>query len=353
MRGNSFGEFFTITTFGESHGVALGAVIDGVPAGLSLSEADLEVALGRRRPGQSSITTSRAEADEPEILSGVFEGKTLGSPICVIVRNHDARSKDYDPNYYRTGHADRVWQEKFGHRDHRGGGRASGRETLARVIGGVVAEKLIPDVKIVGFTRQIGPHRATTIPENLSRDMVDAHPTRCPDPAAAEAIQAALEQAKSDGDSFGGIVEIQISGAPIGLGEPVFRKAKALLPGALMSVGAVVGVTLGDAHDDAQTRGLEFHQSAGGELSGISASANGIQGGITNGETIRLLVYFKPASTVGSMAKEGRHDPCIVPRAIPVLESMCALVMADLALAQRLDRAFACTEPEFSGNSEV
>lgn len=342
MRGNTFGSLLTLTTFGESHGPAMGAVVDGCPAGIPLGAADFSAQLERRRPGQSELTSARQEPDSPEILSGVFQGETLGTPICVLVRNQDARSRDYDPNFYRAGHADRVWQDKYGRRDYRGGGRASGRETLSRVIGGVIAEKLLPaELKIVGFTRQIGELVARDIPAALTRDLVDAHPTRCPDPAAAAEMSALLSDCKRAGDSRGGVVELRIDGLPLGLGEPVFRKAKNLLAGAMMSVGAVVGCTLGDAHQDAKTPGLRFHSGISGssERAGISPAANGIQGGITNGERVRLLVYFKPASTTGSMARSGRHDPCIIPRAIPVLESMAALVLADLYLNQRLDQA--------------
>jgi chorismate synthase len=342
MRGNTFGNMLTVTTFGESHGVALGAIVDGVPAGLALGVEDFARDLGRRRPGQSKITTGRGEKDAPEILSGIFEGKTLGSPVCVVVRNHDARSKDYDPNYFRAGHADRVWQDKFGARDWRGGGRASGRETIGRVIGGVIAEAILPEeVSIVGFTRQVGELRAQDLPDALTRELVDAHSTRCPDPEVAAAIEADLLACKEAGDSRGGVAELWIDGLPRGLGEPVFRKAKALLGGAMMSVGAVVGATLGDAYEDARTPGKDFHSGVSGPGldAGISPAANGIQGGITNGERVRLLVYFKPASTVGSMAKKGRHDPCIIPRAIPVLEAMAALVLADLYLASKLDQA--------------
>lgn len=342
MRGNTYGNFLTLTTFGESHGTALGAVVDGCPAGLPLDLADFRRNLERRRPGQSKVTTSRRESDAPEILSGVFEGHTLGTPICVIVRNGDARSGDYDPNHFRAGHADRVWQDKYGRRDWRGGGRASGRETLARVIGQSVAEKILGDgVRIIGFTRAVGTHEARDFDDALTRDLVDGHATRCPDPAVAAAIEAELLACKEAGDSRGGVVELWIDGVPAGLGEPVFHKAKSRLADAIMSVGAVVGVTLGDAHGDARAAGLDFHAgvSGSGPEAGISPAANGIQGGITNGSRIVLRAFFKPASTVGSMAKAGRHDPCIVPRAVPVLEAMCALALADLHLASRLDRA--------------
>ena len=341
MRGNTFGNLLTLTTFGESHGVALGAIIDGCPAGIPMSLDAIQRPLNRRRPGQSAITTSRGEGDQAEILSGVFEGHTLGSPICVIVRNHDARSQDYDPNYMRAGHADRVWQEKFGRRDWRGGGRASGRETIGRVIGGAIAEAILPpEVSIVGFTRQVGALIAQDLPDTLTREVVDQHATRCPDPAIAEAIQADLLRCKQEGDSRGGVAEIWIDGCPMGLGEPVFQKAKNALAGALLSVGAVVGVTLGDAWQDARTPGRDFHSgvSGAGPEAGLSPASNGIQGGITNGQRIRLQVFFKPASTVGSMAKQGRHDPCIIPRAIPVLEAMCALTLADLYLTAQLNR---------------
>lgn len=341
MRGNTLGEFFCLTTFGESHGPALGALIDGMPAGVTFDAARLQHALNRRRPGQSSITTARVEADHVEVLSGVFEGLTLGTPICAVVRNTDQRSQDYDPNYLRAGHADRVWQEKHGIRDHRGGGRASGRETLSRVIGGAFAEMMLPEsLRVVAFTRRIGDATAQHVPVALDRGLVDAHPTRCPDPQIAAQIEDDLVACKAQGDSRGGVVEVWIDGCPMGLGEPVFRKAKALLPGALMSVGAVNGVTLGDADGDSRLSGTAFHSgiSGTGQDAGISASANGLQGGLTNGDRIVLRAYFKPASTVGSMATSGRHDPCIVPRAVPVLEAMCSLVLADLWLASKLDR---------------
>ncbi len=341
MDRNTFGNLLRLTTFGESHGRALGAIIDGVPAGVELSADDLVPQLLRRRPGQSKITTARDEKDAPEILSGVFEGKTLGTPICAVIWNKDQRSRDYDPKFFRAGHADRTWEEKFGHRDYRGGGRASGRETAARVIGGAIAEKILPDgVSIVGFTRQIGEHRAQDVPDPLTRERVDAHATRCPDLEVAARIEEELLACKEQGDSRGGIVELWIDGLPIGLGEPVFRKIKNTLANAMMSVGAVVGTTLGDAAEDCTKSGFDFHagKSGYGPQAGVSPAANGIQGGISNGQRIRLLTYFKPASTVGEMSKKGRHDPCIVPRAIPVLESMAALVVADHFLEFQINR---------------
>ncbi len=349
MNRNTFGNLLQLMSFGESHGPAMGAIVDGVPAGIELSEMDLVPQLQRRKPGQSDITTDRDEDDAPDILSGVFEGKTLGTPICVVIYNEDARSKDYDPDYYRAGHADRTWEEKFGHRDYRGGGRASGRETASRVIGGAIAEKILPDsFSIVGFTRQIGEHRAEEVPDDLDRERVDQHKTRCPDLGVADRISEELLDCKERGDSRGGIIELRIDGVPMGLGEPVFRKLKDTLCRAMMSVGAVVGTSLGDAAENCKKSGFEFHdgESGYGPEAGISPATNGIQGGISNGRRIRLLTYFKPASTVGEMSKEGRHDPCIVPRAIPVLESMAALVLADHFLEFQINRAEDLTRTE-------
>jgi chorismate synthase len=332
MRGNTFGRFLTVTSFGESHGAALGAVIDGCPAGIAIGPEDFERALARRRPGQSAISTSRAESDRPEILSGIFEGKTLGTPIAVLVRNEDARSSDYDPASVRPGHADEVWEKKFGLRDWRGGGRSSGRETLARVIGGVAAVKILPpEVKIVGFARSVGGHLAVTVPEALTSELVDRHPTRCPDPSVAAAIEKELLACKESGDSRGGVAEIWADGVPAGWGEPVFRKLKSELAAGLMSVGGVVGVEIGAGCTAAARSGLNFHASKEG--------AGGIQGGLSNGERILLRAAFKPAATLGMKATKGRHDPCIVPRAIPVLEAMTALVLADFYLESRLNRA--------------
>lgn len=332
---NTFGTLFRLTTFGESHGPALGAVIDGCPAGVPLDRAMIQAALDRRRPGQSAITTARAEADQVEILSGVFEDKTLGTPIAAIVRNTNQRASDYErlKTEDRPGHADRVWRERYGHRDHRGGGRTSGRETLSRVIGGAVAEALftrdLPDMRVVAWVSQVGPHRAGPPPLGLTRAQVDAHSTRCPDALVAAQMADEILAAKSEGDSLGGTIDLRIEGLPLGLGEPVFGKLKALLSQAFASIGAVCGVAWGppDLLAALAQRGSIFHAS--------NDAYGGIQGGLANGEPVELRVLFKPPATLGAHAREGRHDPCILPRAVPVIEAMASLVVADLWLHMR------------------
>ncbi len=339
MRGNSFGNFLVLTTFGESHGPALGAVLDGMPAGVHLSTEHIAAELRRRRPGQSAVTSGRLEEDVPEILSGVFEDVTLGTPIAVIVRNTDARSEDYDAHVYRVGHAESVWEQKYGLRDYRGGGRTSGRETLARVIAGAIAGRLLPpDLSIVAFVSQIGNIAARVSDETLNRIHVDSFATRCPDTDADKSITQELLRCKESGDSLGGIIELRIDGVRAGLGEPVFNKAKSALTAAMMSIGAVSGVSLGDAFSESSLPGNIFHLQQDGAHPGTDVRAHGIQGGLTNGQRITLRVAIKPTSTIGQQARQGRHDPCIAPRIVPVVEAMSALVLADLLLAQRLDR---------------
>jgi chorismate synthase len=338
MRGNTFGTILTLTTFGESHGPALGAVVDGCPAGIALCEDDFRADLARRRPGQSAIASPRNEADEPEILSGVFEGRTLGTPIAVVVRNTDARPEDYSPVTDRMGHAGKVWETKYGRRDWRGGGRASGRETLARVIGGTVAGKILPPaVRITAFVQSIGTITASEIPDYLDHGIVDSHPTRCPDARAAASMLADLEECKARGDSRGGTVALRIDGVPAGLGEPVFYKAKALLAAAMLSIGAVTGAAFGDAFAECSMPGMEFHSTM--TANGLPLYAHGIQGGITNGGRIDLRIAIKPVSAIGEPARSGRHDVCIAPRIVPVAEAMAALVLADLYLLTRMDKA--------------
>lgn len=317
MSANQFGNRFVVTTFGESHGVALGVVIDGCPAGvhfdLDLLKADLE----KRRPGRLKTTSSRNELDVPEVLSGVFEKKTLGTPIAVIVRNTDQRSEDYDQiqNQARAGHADDVWKLKFGHSDHRGGGRSSGRETLCRVIAGSVAQmclqQMFPSLKVKTQITQVGPLQVKA--DN-----------------AAE-IEALLLNAKAQGESFGGIAQIEIEALPAGLGQPVFHKFKADLAAAMMSVGATQSVEIGDFADVSQP-GTEFHSNQS------QTQYGGIRGGISTGEKVIVQVTFKPTSSILDVAKKGRHDPCIVPRALPVLEAMARLVIMDHVLWQKTDR---------------
>ena len=329
---NTLGTLFRLTTFGESHGPALGSIIDGCPAGVTLATERIQAALDRRRPGQSSITTARAEADQVEVLSGVFEGKTLGTPIAAIVRNTNQRSGDYDAlkTEDRPGHADAVWRERFKHRDHRGGGRTSGRETLCRVIGGAVAEayleQVFPQLTTVAWVSQVGS-LASRVPERgLTRAQVDAHPTRCPDPEAREEMSRRILAAKEAGDSLGGCIDLRVEGLPVGLGEPIFGKLKALLAHAMGSVGAVTGVVWGppDLLARIEQPGKIFHSQ--------KDTYGGIQGGLTNGEPVALRVFFKPPATLAEHAKGGRHDPCIMPRAVPVLEAMTSLVLADLVL---------------------
>ena len=326
MAANTFGNLFSVTTFGESHGVALGVGVDGCPAGIKLSEEDLLPELARRRPGQSDVTTARKESDAPEIVSGVFEGKTTGMPITVLVRNQNQRSGDYDKlrTEHRPGHADATWSAKYEHRDHRGGGRSSGRETVSRVIAGVIARKLLPaDTRILAHAKQIGPHTA----ERFEPDTIEQNPLRCADPEVAKQMEQYVLGLKAARDSTGGLVEVRVEHPPAHLGEPVFGKLKARLAQAFLSIGAVTGFGYGRGFETATLRGTEY----------IADQANfgGILGGVSSGETMRLLASIKPTTSIGDVAKKGRHDPCIVPRVIPVLEAMTAIVLADCLLEHK------------------
>jgi chorismate synthase len=342
MSANTFGSLFTLTSFGESHGTALGAVIDGCPAGVKWDDQVLQREIARRRPGQitasgSNVVTDRNESDSVEILSGVFQGLTLGTPIAVIVRNNDARSQDYDKVAVspRAGHADDVWKMKFGHSDHRGGGRSSGRETVARVIGGAVAQMFLkqatPKLSIKGFASQIGPFSLSeTDRSQISSVRVEDYVARFPSSQQKE-VEKLLLDAKQQGKSYGGTAEIWLDGVPQGLGQPVFRKLKSDLAAAMMSVGATSGVEIGEGFDSTEAEGSEFHRRD-------ESPYGGIRGGISTGERIVVRVAFKPTSSVLDVAKQGRHDPCIVTRAIPVLEAMALLVIADHVLLARADR---------------
>lgn len=319
MSANSFGSRFVITTFGESHGMALGVVIDGCPAGLQWDDSIIVTNMNRRRPGTSQVVSGRQEQDQYEVLSGIFEGKTLGTPIAIIVRNQDARSQDYAAiqNNPRAGHADDVWKNKFGHSDHRGGGRSSGRETLCRVLAGSVAQMLMqkwtPKTRVQAQVVQIG------------KETVQG-------PPYTEAIQNKLKKAQEEGESYGGVLEVRIQNPPAGLGQPVFHKLKADLASAFMSIGAVSAVELGAGVYSTQEKGTEFHKQAESENYG------GIRGGISTGEEILFRVHVKPTSSLLDVAKKGRHDPFIGTRAVPVVESMAYLVLADHLLWLKSDK---------------
>jgi chorismate synthase len=349
--GSRFGEFLAVSTFGESHGPGVGVVVDGVPPGLALSAEDVQRDLDRRRPGQSAVTTARRESDRAEILSGVFEGRTTGTPIAILVRNEEHRSSDYEQfrDAFRPGHADWTYHAKYGVRDWRGGGRSSGRETAARVAAGAVARAILagPGIRISGYALEIAGIRAAFV--DLAE--VERNPVRSPDPAAAVLMERAIAEAKDAGDSVGGVVEVVADGLPAGLGDPVFDKLEALLAHALMSVGAVRGFEIGDGFAAARLRGSAFNDALaveGGRIRPVTNHAGGVAGGISTGAPLVVRCAIRPPASISrpqhtvndrgepvEIAIGGRHDPCIVPRAVPVLEAMVALVLADRLLAQR------------------
>lgn len=325
MRGNSIGKMFSITTFGESHGVALGAIVDGVPSGLDVDIEALKREMLKRAPGQHKAHTARKEADEPQILSGVFDGKTLGTPIAVVVYNTNQKSQDYNKlkEQYRPGHADKTTMLKYGIRDHRGGGRSSGRETLARVIGGYFAGLILPDLKVYSYIKQVAHLKLSHQPQ-IGDEKFELN---FPDKKLTQELSNFLIECKKQGDSVGGIVAVQVSGVPTGLGEPCFDKLKADLAKGLTSIGAVLGVSIGGGFEAALKKGSEVSQDA--------SNFGGMEGGITNGDDLYLEIAFKPTSTIGEKAKEGRHDPCILPRAVAVVEAMTKIILADHYLRQR------------------
>lgn len=357
MAGNSFGQAFRVTTAGESHGPANLVIIDGCPPGLELSEDDLRQDLARRRPGQSRLVTQRQEADEPEILSGVFEGRTTGTSIAVLVRNTDQRSRDYSDikDKYRPGHADFTYDAKYGFRDYRGGGRSSARETVVRVAAGAVAKKLIAAAfggRVIGWVKQVGDIVADIPdPERIEADAVESfpdgapNPIRCPDPAAAARMIELIDRVRKDRDSIGGVAEIVARDVPAGLGEPVFDKLKADLAKALFSLPAVLGVEYGIGFGAATMRGSEHNDvfsSQDGKVSTTTNRHGGMLGGISSGMPIVLRAAVKPTSSLPreqptvtqagqptTIATRGRHDPCLLPRFVPIAEAMVALVLAD------------------------
>ena len=351
MAGNTFGNVLKTTTFGESHGAALGCVVDGVPAGIKISEREIQRELDRRRPGQSKVTTTRKEKDKVEILSGVFEGLSVGTPIALLIRNSDARSKDYSKikNIFRPGHADFAWQQKFGMRDFRGGGRSSGRETVARVAAGALARKILDSkkIKITAFAKEI----AGVVGEKFNPNVIEKNPVRAADSTAAKEMEAAILAAKKAGDSVGGVIEIRIKNVPAGLGEPVFEKAEARLGSALLSIGGVKAVEFGTGFDVARLCGSEMNDEPTSLKSKRTNHSGGISGGITDGDEVLIRIAVRPTAsisleqkTIDSRGKarkikiSGRHDPCLVPRIVPVAEAMVALTLADLLLDSRLDK---------------
>jgi chorismate synthase len=360
MAGNSFGQLFRISTFGESHGPAIGVVIDGCPSGLALDTDFIALQLQRRRPGQSELTTSRNEEDIPEILSGIYQGKTTGAPITLMVRNRDQRPQDYAPlkEIWRPGHADFTYEQKYVHTDPRGGGRSSARETAARVMAGAVALQLIrlagmevyawvSSVKDVDLKKEIG---------ELDLSTIDATPIRCPDQETSARMMQEIASAKAKGDSVGGIITCLVRHVPAGLGEPVFHKLQADLAAAMMSINAAKGFEVGSGFASTRTMGSEQNDRLAAETDTaghpkfrtLTNNSGGIQGGISNGSDIVFRVAFKPVSTISSaqetadktgkltiLENKGRHDPCVLPRAVPIVESMCALVLADHWLLQK------------------
>jgi chorismate synthase len=369
---NTFGQYFRVTTFGESHGQGIGAVIDGCPPGIELAEEDVQAELDLRRPGQSDLTTPRKEPDRVEILSGVFEGKTLGTPICLIIYNRDMRPYDYSKlqELYRPGHADYTYQMKYGRRDYRGGGRSSGRETAARVAAGAVARRLLAAkrIRVVSFSRKIGgvwldeakPGIGDAIPaasvdagqiEDL-RARIYSSKVRCPDRKTTAAMEQEIQAAEQEQDSVGGIVEVRAYGVPAGLGDPVFGKIDARLAQAVLSLGAVKGIEFGSGFRLADMRGSQandrFIKGPGDTVVPESNRAGGMAGGISTGLPIIFRAAIKPTASIAQVQKtvdaagkpvdltvEGRHDPCIVIRIVPVIEHMVNLVLIDLLLAQQ------------------
>ncbi len=355
--GNSFGELFRITTWGESHGGGVGVVIDGCPPRIELSEADIQHELDRRRPGQSAIVTPRDEADRCQILSGLFEGRTLGTPISILVMNKDARPEAYAEmkSTYRPSHADFTYEAKYGIRNWQGGGRASARETIGRVAAGAIARKIMltlnPDFALIAYVNHVYDVTATVDPAFVTLEQVETNAVRCPDAAAAEKIFKAIEKARAEGDSLGGTIACVARGVPAGLGEPVFDKLEADLAKAMLSVPASKGFEIGSGFAATRMRGSEHNDAfeiRDGKVRTETNNSGGVQGGISNGENIFFRVAFKPTSTIArdqktvtasgeetTLAARGRHDPCVLPRAVPIVEAMAALVLCDHALRQR------------------
>jgi len=354
MPGNSIGQSLVLTTYGESHGTQIGGILDGMPAGISVDVSAIQKALDRRKPGQSALTTARKEEDLVEFHSGIFEGKTTGTPIAFSIKNKDQRSQDYGElaTVYRPSHADYVYDAKYGHRDYRGGGRSSARETACRVVGGALAALVIPDVRITAWTSSVGPIILSEDWQNLDLSAVDAHPTRCPHSEKAAEMAAYIEHVRDQKDSTGGVVSLVATGLEVGWGEPVFDKLQADLAKAVMSINAVKGFEIGSGFAGTQLLGSQHNDSIEKDFTTTSNHAGGVVGGLSNGAPLELRVAFKPVATIGKeqntvdahgnrvvLEAKGRHDPCVVPRAVPIVEAMVQLVLADHYLRNKKYKA--------------
>lgn len=359
MAGDTFGQVFRFTNWGESHGKAIGGVVEGCPAGLELTEADIQPALDRRRPGQSKIVTQRKEADRVEILSGTVDGVTTGTPISLIIQNQDQRSKDYSEmaRLFRPSHADFTYYQKYGVRDVAGGGRSSARVTAPTVAAGAIALKLLHQslgIEITGFVKSVGDLTTNVDPMAVVKEAVESNPVRCPDQALAEKMIQRIEQVRKQGDSTGGVVECVIKHVPVGLGEPIFDKLEADLAKAMLSINASKGFEIGSGFDGTRILGSQHNDPFVNENGQVKTSSNysgGVQGGISNGMPLVFRVAFKPTATIiqnqdtvdidgnpTQFKAKGRHDPCVLPRAVPIVEAMAALVICDHWLRMRAYR---------------
>lgn len=350
MAGNSYGTIYRITTFGESHGEALGGIIDGCPPGIALDLEAIELDMMRRKPGQSAIVTQRKEPDAVQFLSGIFEGKTTGTPIGFIIPNTNQKSDDYShiKDNYRPSHADYVYDQKYGFRDYRGGGRSSARETASRVVAGAVAKQMMPEIKFNAYVSSVGPLFLEKPYQDIDFSKIESNPVRCPDEAMAAQMEEYIRNIRKEGDTVGGTITCVIQNVPIGLGEPVFDKLHAELGKAMLSINAVKGFEFGSGFCGAKMKGSEHNDQYNHDGTTKTNLSGGIQGGISNGMDIYFRVAFKPVATIMQkqvtinkegekveMTGKGRHDPCVVPRAVPIVEAMAAIVLADFYLINK------------------
>ena len=351
MAGNTFGKLFNLTTFGESHGVAIGGIIDGCPPNITLDFEAIQNEMNRRKPGQSAIVTQRKEPDEVKFLSGIFEGKTTGTPIGFVIENANQKSKDYShiKESYRPSHADYVYDKKYGHRDYRGGGRSSARETASRVVAGAIAKQLLKNIKINAFTSSVGEIFINKPYQDLDFSKIESNDIRCPDQDTADKMITRIKEIRKEGDTIGGTITCVIQNVPVGLGEPVFDKLHADLGKAMLSINAVKGFEYGSGFCGAKMKGSEHNDLYNKNGTTKTNLSGGIQGGISNGMDIYFRVAFKPVATIMQkqetidkdgnsveMQGKGRHDPCVVPRAVPIVEAMAALVLADFWLLNKM-----------------